>query len=171
MAKAEGYSIWIIPTGEAYSRLCMSIENISNACDTPTFEPHLTLAYGIKGGEKEVSEKAKKLASDLQQFRLKLDGTGRSNEKFRALYLNLEENELITEAMDAAEKLFGKECRPNYEPQIGLMYGDVSDKKKSEMLEKFVRHKNIAFIAERLYLWEINNGPETWKEIADYELG
>ncbi|MEM5814583.1 MAG: 2'-5' RNA ligase family protein [Candidatus Aenigmatarchaeota archaeon] len=171
MPMKEGYAVWIIPTGEAYCRLCMSISNISNECSTPNFEPHLTLAYGIKGGEDDVKGKTKKLAEELQPFRIKLDGIGRSSERFRALYLNVEENELITEAIDTAEKFFGKECKPGFKPQIGLLYGDVNDEKKIEIAEKYVRYGNLAFVAERLYLWEINNGPETWKEVADYELG
>jgi len=171
MAKTEGYSIWIIPTGEAYCRLCMSISNIGSTCSTPSFEPHLTLAGGIKGDEKEVSVKAEKLASDLQPFRIKLDGAGHSSEKFRAVYLNVEENELISGAIDAAAKEFGEGCRPNYAPQVGLLYGDVSEKTKLDMMAKFVRYRDLAFIVERLYLWRTDNGPEDWKEIADYELG
>lgn len=59
--KAKGYSLWLMPTGEAYGKFSNLIKRLAKEYNAPVFEPHVTLIGDLMGSENGVLKKVEQL--------------------------------------------------------------------------------------------------------------
>jgi len=109
MSKAQGYSLWLIPTGETYDRLNNIIVSLSKRYKTQYFEPHVTLVGGILGSEDDVISKTSQLTALLHPHMIELSRIDFLNEYFRCLFVKARETAYVMSANQLARGVYGQE--------------------------------------------------------------
>ena len=70
--QAKGYSLWLMPTGEAYDKFSNLIKRLAKEYNAPIFEPHVTLIGEAMQSEEDVIRRAEKLVSGQESFPITL---------------------------------------------------------------------------------------------------
>ena len=95
MARAKGFSLWLMPSGDLYEALAHTILRLSRVYQTPAFEPHVTLLGELTEPETEVLSKTQHLASLIRPCEIRLSRADYLSDYFRCLFLRVEETEPV----------------------------------------------------------------------------
>ena len=170
MSRAEGYSLWLVPSGEAHTRLQDVVSQLSERYHTPSFEPHITLLGEVVGSESELASKTRELISAVQKFRVELDSVDCREEYFKCLFLNVRENDALRKANNTSKRIFGRHTDQTYMPHLSLLYGNFSPATKEEMIREIGNQWSVCFAVESIHLFSANGGPEEWYRLAEFHL-
>ena len=170
--RGEGYSIWLIPTGETYQKLAKIISALSEKYSTPNFEPHVTLIGGgdLIGTEEEAVSKTLKLTEALKPFEIKLAKADYFNEYFKCLFIRAEKTKEVIEANDIARKHLNLKPIPDYMPHLSLMYGDINSEIKEKILADLEREFNLSFEVKSIHLFSTTGEVKDWYKIKEFPL-
>lgn len=164
------YSLWLIPTGEAYNQFAEIISRLSAKHHSPKFEPHVTLIGAIIGTEEELSAKIAQLAKLIKPFKIKLGIMDYFNERHKALLVRAEKTPELIEANKITREVFDLPPDPEYMPHLSLLYGDFSPETKEEIIKELGREFNIEFKSKGVCLY-FTTGEEdenNWHKIKDF---
>lgn len=161
------YSIWLMPSGEVFSKFRNIISELALEQASPLFEPHVTLLGGIEGNKEDMISKTFRLANFLQPVEIKLGEVAYLDEYFRSLFVKAE-SKALDGAHAMAQKIFG--VKQKYEPHMSLMYGDFLPGKKKEIMKRIGSRFDDKFVAESLKLFLTSGEVEYWKNIKEFKL-
>ncbi|MBU2577814.1 2'-5' RNA ligase family protein [Patescibacteria group bacterium] len=172
MTKAEGYSIWLIPSGDVYQELAKIISQLSEKYSTPNFEPHVTLigAGELVGTEEEMLSKTSKLTDLLRPFKIKLIKADYFDEYFRCVFIRAEKTKEITEVNNIARATFNLKLDPEYMPHFSLMYGDINPETKEKILADLGKEFDISFEVNSLHLFSTTGEVNDWHKVKEFPL-
>ncbi len=170
MAKATGYSLWLMPSGDVYDKLTEIISRLSKMYSTPVFEPHITLIGGIEVSEEEIISKTSELASIIKPFEIRLDKMDMLDEYFKCLFVRIEP-ESIMKANMKARKIFNRENDKKYMSHLSLMYGNLSAETKEKIIAEIGNIFNIVFEVKSIYIFSTKGEPKDWHRIKEISLG
>jgi len=72
MVRVEGYSLWLIPSGDVYRRLINLIHRLSRRYSTPSFEFHVMLIEDLISLEEDVLSRTLRLCGLIQSYGIEL---------------------------------------------------------------------------------------------------
>ena len=154
MARAKGFSLWLMPSGDLCEALAHTILRLSRIYQTPAFEPHVTLLGELTEPEAEVLSKTQHLASLIRPCEIRLSRADYLSDYFRCLFLRVEETKPVMEANLKARKVFNRYRDPKYMPHLSLMYGSLGPGVKETIVprvgdyfEKRFEVRSIVFIS------------------------
>lgn len=170
MVRAEGYSIWLMPTGGVYHQLGEIISQLSKKYSTPNFEPHVTLLGNLIGPREDLISKTLKLAEQLKPFEIKLKGADYFDEYFKCLFIRAQKSKEAIEANNIAREVFNLKPDPEYMPHLSLMYGDLGLKTKEEILANLGKEFDISFEVRGIHLFSTTGEVKDWYKIKELPL-
>ena len=130
------YAIWLMPTGEAYTRLSGLIGDLGTQYGGPIFEPHITLLAGLSGTPELMGDKMVQLANSFPRFSVHLTAPGYQDFYFRCLYMQVELSSELEHLYSEAQRIFDHSESQPFMPHVSLLYGTFpSDAKKGMALE------------------------------------
>lgn len=168
--KAEGYSIWLIPTGEVHQKLAELISQLSKKYSSPNFEPHVTLIGDLLGVEEEIISKTSELANLLKPFEINLKKADYFDEYFKCLFIRAEKIKEIIEVNDITRKHFNLKLAPDFMPHLSLMYGDFDSETKEKILANLGKEFNISFEVKSIHLFSTTGEVKDWYKIKEFSL-
>ena len=170
--RGEGYSIWLIPTGETYQKLAKIISDLSKEHSTPNFEPHVTLIGGgeLVGAEEDLISQTSKLSDLLKSFKIKLKKADYFDEYFKCLFIRAEKTEEIMEVNNATRKHLNLKPNSDYMPHLSLMYGDISLETKERILADLGREFNLNFEVKSIHLFSTDGKVKDWYKVKEFSL-
>ncbi len=83
---SKEYSLWIVPSGNAYDMLVDLISQLSERYSTPCFEPHITLLGDLPLSEEDMLFKTCYLANLIRPFKIRLTAVNYFDEFFECLF-------------------------------------------------------------------------------------
>ncbi len=168
----EGYSFWLMPSGEIYKHLSGLITTLSKTYSTPRFEPHVTLLGDIFLTEEEVLSRASQLTRLVKPFTVKLKKVDYLNEYFRCLFVRAEETDELSRANLYAREIFNRQRDPKFMPHLSLMYGDFPTEEKRQIVAKMGNPFNSQFDVKsiHLYLASSRDPIKDWKILKEFPL-
>jgi len=167
MIKAEGYSIWLMPSGEIYDKLAEIISQLSKKYSTPNFEPHLTLLGNLIGPEEDLISKTSKIAKQLKPFEIKLKRADYLDEYFKCLFIRAGKTKEVVEANNITREIFNLKPDPEYIPHLSLMYGDLSSKTKEGILADLGKEFDISFEVKSIHLFSTTGEVKDWSKVKE----
>jgi len=168
MAETKGYSLWFIPDNEIYDMLSDLISKLSSRLHTPVFEPHLTLIGEVEGEEKGIIQKTEELASAIRPFEITLTRIGYLDHFFRCLFIRAEESGNLLKANEKAKEIFGRMDDPKYMPHLSLVYGNLTEEKKKDVIAETGENFGISFVAGSIHLVKTTGETTDWKKIKEF---
>jgi 2'-5' RNA ligase len=166
--KGEGYSLWLMPSGEIRDKFSSLIRRLALEYGAPMFEPHVTLLGGITLSEEDVLRKTEKLVSGQSDFKVTLQVVDCQNYYFRALFVKAEKTPLLQVLYDRAREIFGVQDIPDYLPHLSLVYGDFLQAIKEQMIQGVGRSQTAEFTVDRVHLFKTDGEVDTWYRMKEF---
>jgi 2'-5' RNA ligase len=167
----KSYALWLIPEGNARTRLARTIGQLSRQHSTPVFAPHITLASGIVAPARDVATKAAVLAQSLRPQRLHLTRLDWRDEYFRCLFVTVARMSPLLRAHKMARKVFELRGRRAFLPHVSLVYGDLSPEAKRHIIRSLGKRFDLRFEVRRLDVVAIQGPPSQWRHVKSFPLG
>jgi len=169
--EAQGYYIWLMPSGSAYDRLRALILKLSKEYSTPLFEPHITVIGGMIGQEDAIVAKTAELASFVKPCIIKLNKIDHRKEYFKCLFLHAEETQPLLDINLKAREIFSRQADPARMLHLSLLYGDLSVSVKDEIIRRIDKDASVEFKASKIFLISCSGPPKDWHIIKEFSLG
>jgi 2'-5' RNA ligase len=170
MKGAIGYSIWLMPSADAYSRLLGLITQLSKDYGGPVFDPHVTLIGGVLGSNEEIVSKTLRLASLLEPFTIELENLDYSDEFFTCLFIRVKQSEKMIGAYSRAQDVFRLPRDPQWMPHLSILYGDFSSGMKAKIIQRIGSEFALSFPVTTVQLILTEGGPEHWRRVRAFSL-
>ena len=168
---AFGYHLWLVPAGHAFNRLQGVVDRLAEAYDGPVFTPHITLLSGLAADEVSLIETNRRLAAELEPFKLDLTVPEAGTTYFQCIYMRVAENPSLSRTRKAAGKAFGLPA-DEYMPHLSLYYGDASSDRRETMLAAVPAHAKGSFTVQAIQLIRADSErPVDWHCIDQAPLG
>jgi 2'-5' RNA ligase len=165
------YAIWLMPTGEAYTRLSGLIGDLSSQYGGPIFEPHITLLGGLSGSPELMGEKTVQLANSFPRFSVHLTTPGYQDFYFRCLYMQVELSSELKHLYREAQRIFDHSESQPFMPHVSLLYGTFPSHEKATMASGLPQDVPTTFEITALHvLRAASKDPQSWNVIQTSEL-
>lgn len=163
------YSLWIVPPSNIKRPIENIILQLSNKCQSPRFEPHMTLLGDVGFDEKTVIQKTKKLALKIKPFMLTLGETSFSTTEFQSVFIRVKSTAELMEANLRAQEIF--QVNNNvFMPHISLLYGNHKMKMREKIASEIQLPNKFSFKAEKIIVVPSTRNPSEWKHLAEISL-
>lgn len=167
--KSKGYTLWLVPTGEAFNKFSNIIKKLAMEYGTPVFQPHVTLLGEATDSEKEAIEGTKKLVVDQTPFIVKLNQIGYQDFYFRTLFVYAEKSQPLLALHEQAKEIFDMKHIPSYMSHLSLLYGIFPQEVKDKIIQEIGKDQSTEFEIEKVTL--VKGGEvEDWKIIGEFSL-
>jgi len=170
IAGGEKYSLWLMPTGEAYVRLGRILGDLSMRHGAPEFAPHVTLLGGCVGSPQEMIRRSACLAAGLRPLTVRLEGIGFLDEYFRCLFVHAVLTEPLRKAYQAACRAFGHEHEPAFMPHLSLLYGNYPRGLKEAVVAELGLRLDVQFKVKSLHLYRTSGEVGRWRGVGRFGL-
>ena len=167
------YSLWIMPSGQAYDSLLDLISQLNARYGTPRFEPHVTLLGDLSLPEAEMVSKTKQLAGLIKPLTVTLHTLDWSNEYFRCLFVNVQKTDELLEANRSAGAIFDVGHDSEFWPHLSLIYGVLSPDIKETIVEQLGGTCDMQFQAgsDHLTTASSDKEPKCWRRLREFSFG
>lgn len=170
LGEGSGYSVWMMPNKEASERIREIIDDIASKNKTIAFEPHITLIGSVHG--EGLWETTQELAARMKPIPITFESMGQTDSYFRCIFAKVVKNKQLESAYDDAVALF-KAKRTDFMPHISLMYADIEEKKRLEIIERVdteIFRKLDGFLIDRICLYSTDGPVTKWYKVGDMAL-
>lgn len=166
----RNYSLWLMPSGQAYRRLRGIILKLGGQYSTPIFKPHVTLLGRIVAPRREVLEKSARLARGMRPLVIRLGSLDGLDEHYRCLFVRAAKTRPLRDAYRAACQIFSVKKRPAYMPHLSLIYGDLPPRLKEQIIRRLGGRLALEFEVRSLRLYSTTGKPRAWRQIEAFDL-
>lgn len=165
------FSLWLLLSREKQERFQALIARLSARLGTPAFEPHITLLGGLTGMEEDLRRRTHALATAIEAFEVRLVKATWRDEYYRCLFVEVARSRALQAAHEAARQQFDRRLDAGFYPHLSLVYGDLDEKKKAEILDDIGRSFDESIRIEDLALYETSGLPPAWRCVERAGLG
>jgi len=166
------YHLWVKPSGEAYTRLAVLIQDLAKEIKGPVFEPHVTLLGNVTGEEQALIGQTKKLATALEPFQITLGAPDYRETYFQCLFLHAVEMDALLHAHTLAREVFTHEPLASYMPHLSLVYGAYPVELKRKAIDGLPEDLPGSFGINAVSLIRTeSDDPKDWHEVCAPQLG
>jgi 2'-5' RNA ligase len=166
--RGVGFSLWIVPQGEARRRLAALIAELARRFGGPVFDPHVTLLAGLPGPAANVIARAEDVMRGAKTFPIRFAGPEKGDGYFRCLYVRVEPSPPLLALHAAARDAFGRTEEPPFFPHLSLMYGAPPPPVVIEEVRLAVPD---GFEARTVDLYSTEGEVECWRRVRRFRLG
>ncbi len=166
--KSQGYSLWLVPTGEANEKFTNLVKELAEENDAPVFQPHVTLLGDFLLSEEESIEKTKQLVAGQKPFTIEVEQIDYEDYFFRTLFVRAKKTIPLLALHNRAKDIFNMQAVP-YMPHLSLLYGDFPVELKEKIIKEIGRDQSADFTVNKVTLLkggEIKN----WRIIGEFEF-
>jgi 2'-5' RNA ligase len=168
--ETRGYALFLMPSGGTYKKLSGMIKRLSREYSAPEFEPHVTLIGTLTGSKEDILRKTSQLAAAIRPFRITLNGFGCMDYYFRCLFLKAAKTPELMGANRKARAIFGRSNDSGYMPHLSLVYGNLPNEKKEEVIERTGKNFAVTFTARSMHLFSLEGEPREWYRVREFPL-
>lgn len=169
--RREVYSIWLMPEGRVAAELQGLIKDLSTRYKTPEFQPHITLIGELNLSEAEAIRGTTAIARKIDPFRIKLGRVTYLNHFFRCVFIKAYITEALAKAHEIACRVFKQEPNEEFMPHLSLVYGDLSQQTKHNIIRDIGNKMDFEFRVKNLYLYYTGGRPRDWHSVLKSPCG
>lgn len=171
MSATARYSLWLLLPREAQERVQALIARLSARLGTPAFEPHITLLGSLTGTEEDLRRRTRALAGTIESFEVRLLEAAWLDEYYRCLFVEVAPSRALQDAHEAAKRQFDRRLDADFYPHLSLVYGELEEKEKEQILDDIGRYFDESIRIEELALYDTSGPPPVWRCIERVGLG
>ncbi len=171
MAGGPRFSLWLPLPREAHERFQALIARLSARLGTPAFEPHITLLGGLTGAEEDLRQRTRALACAIKSFEVRLLEVAWLDDYYRCLFVEVAASRTLHAAREAAGRQFDRHLDTGFYPHLSLVYGELEEKEKEQILDDIGRSFDESVRIENLALYDTSGPPPVWRCVERRRLG
>lgn len=166
--KSKGHTLWLVPTGNAYSKYSSLIKKIAKEYNAPVFTPHVTLIGEFLNSAEDAIEKTKQLVAGQKPFTIQVNQIGYQDYFWRTLFVYATKSPELQALHEKAKKIFNMELPP-FMPHLSLLYGIFPQVVKDKIITEIGSGQSAEFEIEKVTL--VKGGEiKDWQTIAEFPL-
>lgn len=167
--KSQGYSLWLVPTGQANEKFINLIKKLAKENNAPVFIPHVTLLGDFMFPEEGCIAKTEQMVSGQQPFTIKLGEIDYEDFYFRTLFVRAEKSEPLLALNNRAREIFQMQNTSHFMPHLSILYGTFPNKLKEKIIKEIGRDQSAEFEVSSVTL--VKGGEvEDWKIISKFSF-
>ncbi len=173
-ADVASFSVWMVPDEPDLTDLHTWIKTFGDTNSTPVFLPHMTLMGDLAGGEAELSECVRSIATGFSSHTVTVTGVGIQDLFFKSLYLELSQPaQLVREQAALAQGLPSSQVPGAFQPHISMAYGPIAAETKADGAKALGRFQGKSLRFRQLHLVRSSQTVpiEEWKILKTFDLG
>jgi len=160
------FAIWLVPENIDFQYLKKIIDHLSDELKSPKFLPHITI-YGIVDIEqKRIQEVVDSL--HISPFTVKSLGVRHSEDFWKTLYIEIQENEKLNEINLSLKKEFDEFSKYEFLPHISLAYKKMETKQKIDIIKKLDIKKE--FLIDQIAILKYTENIAKWEIVKSWKL-
>jgi len=159
-----------MPEGVIYARTYAIIKKLHNRFGGPLFEPHITLLSGIEITEEEAIRHAEILNQEIHTIPVRLTQPSYGDDFFHCFYLEVDLSHPLINARQKAENLFQYHDPHPFHPHMSLMYGNIDDQQKKELVNEYKHIRRWEFIVGYINLIRTGKNIDEWEKVGSYSI-
>ncbi len=163
--RARGVSLWLLPEGDAASRLAATIRELADELAGPTFPPHVTLLAGLSPEATAVAAQAALLAAAFAPLSLRLTRVSGSPRFFRCLFLEVEAHPVLLDLQRRASAAIGLPPDPAFFPHLSLAYASLGAARRRELVQRLRPLASQSIQLARLEAWRTEGEVGEWRRL------
>ncbi|GLD93541.1 hypothetical protein PINS_up002133 [Pythium insidiosum] len=168
-----GYSLWLVPDGEAHDVLHDVVREYAARLQTPPFLPHITLLGAVtEMTEAAATETTQRIAERLRAMDLEISVVA-SKELlyFQCVFALIKKDDELSSAHGIAKELFDRRQEPDFMPHLSLVYGDLGEQQRQDLKRELgPRIDGMRLHISSLQLWNTSGPVKNWAMVADLPL-
>tara|TARA_B110001454_G_C12693413_1_gene423249 strand:- start:1060 stop:1554 length:495 start_codon:yes stop_codon:yes gene_type:complete len=162
------FVIWLTFEKNDEDYLEKIISNLSKKYNSNLFQPHITI-WGLTNVELDkISKICKNISIEIKSFNVEFLNILYSDNFWKTLFLNLKTNKNMTKIYKNLENEFEKNGNHIFEPHISLIYKNMQEKDKKEIIEN-IKIKD-QFKISNISILKYSDKIENWKIVKKISL-
>lgn len=169
------FTIWLSPAQPSLLSLQGQINHWANLYEAPVFIPHMTVFVGSSDNVDNLKEVFTKTVTNFTPLQASASGIEHSDNYFKTLYIQFENNELLKKLNKQLHSLDNKSDYA-FNPHLSLLYKQLDKKTKQQLAKEIwptIEPKTISF--DKIQLLSVTDDEtkeavEKWKIIESYSL-
>ena len=171
--RAVGYALWLLPEDQTLKHFQDKITELSERCNTPEFEAHITLLSGLSGDESTLIQATTDLAAQTDPIEIKITRAGYRESYFQNLFVHIEETQSLKKIREKAFSVFNHEELEDktFMPHVSLLYGHLAAEEKERILMDVGHEFDITCQVTSLKLVKTQGRVSQWENLYTANLG
>ena len=161
---SESYALWLKPENEVYDVLKKIIFSLAKEYNAPHFEPHITIAGGIRNSVDIIKDIVNIVAKESEPMTLFLRETDFRDTIYQSLFVHVAPNDALLALRERCLTELKLEHKP-YMPHVSLLYKNLEVKEKKTIIEQVGSRFDLMFNPNKLYLVRTSGPPGSWKDM------
>lgn len=173
MSGTHSYSLWIVPSGNAYIKLKTLIGQLSIKHDSFPFIPHISVVSNITDPVDTIEEKLGKTSTEMliKPFPIALGKLTYFDEKPGGLYYLVSNNPALLRLMSLFKERVGYRKRPYaIPPHLTITYGKLDLSEKKFTIAKLKDIPAIEFETDTVCLANTSDENGKWRIVKKFPL-
>jgi 2'-5' RNA ligase len=150
-------------------RLAAEIAKLSRRLRTQRFAPHVTLIGGLSRPQREVTQRAARLARGVAPFQLRPARVGQASRFYRSVFLAFEPSPALRRLRVRARRALGP-SRRRFFAHLSLVYGDLDARTRNRLVVESRRGAPASIRFARLQVVRTEGEPREWRLVASFAL-
>lgn len=159
------FALWLRPFGDAAYELSQRINRLSQKYDTPSFEPHITLVSNLQRPQHELIQLTEVLGGATSPFSVELAELGYTDNYYQSLYYKVKQTTTFVSVHKTAGKFFGYNRNDRYFPHLSLMYGNIRESDKQQLIQEIGPIEHSKFWVHSVLLIKTEGAVGDWEKI------
>ncbi|KAF0218886.1 MAG: putative hydrolase of the HAD [Geobacteraceae bacterium] len=160
-------SVFLTPSGNDFTYAEALIQELSSKFEAPPFEPHVTVYSGMFTDLDALERVVAAAVEGMEPFPLVVSGIGWSEEFFKTLFIEFEENETLRVIFERI-KAGGEDSGYQLVPHLSLMYKDMPLREKEALARRIVLDRSVICFDE-VKVVAPQNLHEGWRDTGMWE--
>lgn len=157
------YSVFLSPSDKDF-RFCESlIGKYSRTFGIPAFEPHVTVYSGTFPGPEALQEAVSRAVAGMGPLRLRVRGAGYSEEYFKALYIDLHDDQILQGIRRRIGQYLPDDSGYRLVPHLSLLYRDMPLAEKQTLAQGLLLDRDTMSF-DRISIATPGNSTEGWRD-------
>jgi putative hydrolase of the HAD superfamily len=165
----EPFSVWLKPQHSDSVEIARLIAGLNEKYGTPKFEPHLTLYSGAGTDRDSLRRVVAEQIAGLEPITLKILGIRASEEYFKTLFIEFEDNVLLNDLNRKIKAALKQDSGYTLRPHLSLMYLDLEIDLKWE-IARTISIRNAQIVFDEIMLISPGNKTLGWRDIENWEV-
>ena len=164
---SKGYWIWGQFNIDTTHIIKSLYQKINNRLNGPNFDVHLTISGPLNYDRSTQKETFEAISPKFNEIDLQLKGINQSNECYRSLFINVAENENLSDLKKYIDYSFNINAF-QYDPHISPFYGIADSRVKNEIIKQF-KTPNRALM-DKISIVKVDEEINSWEVLKSYSL-
>ncbi len=164
----QKYSVFLTPSDTDFNYTANLIRELCGKYDMPAFEPHVTVYSGALSDLDGLKQTVSTAVSGIGSFSLRVREIGCSEEYFRSLFIEFEEDPVLRNIHETIKAGMGSDSGDELFPHLSLFYSAMPLRDKEALAKRVVMNRSLIHF-DQTKIVTPRNREEGWRDTGQWQ--